>query len=83
MASFKKSRFKMDLNNNTQTKLKLDNNIYNTRDILPHKHAFIFMEYEGDSSPISERVLQKAADKMNMVSQEDLTSSFELLFKQM
>ena len=71
----------MDLNNNIQTKLTLDNNISNERG-LPHKHAFIFYAYDGDSSPIFERVLQRAANKMHMISQEDLTSSFELLFQQ-
>ena len=36
----------MDLNNNIQTKRTLDNNISNERDILPHKHAFIFYAYD-------------------------------------
>jgi hypothetical protein len=71
----------MDLNNNIQTKITLDNNLSNERG-LPHKHAFIFNAYDADFSPISERVLQRAANKMHMISQEDLTSSFELLFQQ-
>ena len=72
----------MDLNNNIQVKLTSVINVSYERDILPHKHAFVFKEYDGDSRLISERVLQRAADKMNMISQEDLTSSFERLFNQ-
>jgi hypothetical protein len=74
----------MDQNNNIQTNRTLENKITNERDIPSQKlkHAFIFYAYERDSSPISERVLQRATDKMHMISQEDLTSSFELIFQQ-
>ncbi len=73
----------MDHNNNTKIKLTLDNNGFNDRDILQHKHVFILKAYEGYTSPISEKVLrrlQRAADQMNMINMEDLTSSFERLF---
>ena len=58
----------MDLNNNIKTKRTLDNNISNERDILPHKHAFIFYAYDRDSSPISEGVQHRNDIKQLILS---------------
>ena len=72
----------MDHNNNNKTMPSHYKITFNERDTPVHLHKIIFNEPNDKYIRKIERILQRAADKMNMIEMEDFTVSFARLFNQ-
>ena len=72
----------MDHNNNINTIQSQIESEFNKREIAPHLHSLILKQYYGKSITKIEYILQREADKINMIDMEDFTSSFDRLFNQ-